>query len=307
MNLAQLAYFCRLATLEHYTRAATELHVTQSALSHSISTLESELGCKLFRKEGRGVRLTEDGRIFQKYAQEGLASINRGVAELRTRQGELTGSVEVGAIATVRSGYLPAAMKAYREQHGSLIEFHVYQGETAPLVKKVEDGICDLTLAGPVHLPGVSCTTLFYQELAVAVHKDHPLARLERIGYQDLLPYEVVTYRRGIACGEVLETFLRNTAAPLGKLNLVRNYEDEVMLGSLAVYESSVALTMITSNLLPNPDMVIIPFDVEGAKSFYPVSLSYLEHAGRSAAAQSFIDFLLTFEAPPYTRPDYQG
>lgn len=305
MNLAQLSYFCHLAKLQHYTNAARELNVTQSALSHSIASLERELDCKLFRKEGRNVQLTEDGRVFQEYVERGLAEIDDGVAALKKRRGMLAGTVEIGAIATVRSGYLPAAMKEYRNTYGSLVEFHIAQGETAPLNQKLEQGICELVIAGPVNQPGIACTTLFYQQLVVAVNRDHPLAALSRVRYENLVGHEVITYRRGIACGEQLESFLRATNAPIEKLNLVRNYEDEVILGALAVHESAVALTMLTSNLLPDPNMVILPLDAEGAESFYPISLTYLEKTPRSAVAQSFMDFLLQFEAPFYERADF--
>ena len=84
MNLAQLSYFRHLAKIQHYTRASEELHISQSALSHSIASLEDELGCSLFRKEGRNVYLTDDGRLFQTYVDQGLASIEQGVAELKT-------------------------------------------------------------------------------------------------------------------------------------------------------------------------------------------------------------------------------
>lgn len=306
MNLAQLSYFRHLAKIQHYTRASEELHISQSALSHSIASLEDELGCSLFRKEGRNVYLTDDGRLFQKYVDQGLAAIEQGVAELQQRHGMLTGAIEIGAIATVRSHYLPAAMKAYSDQYGSLVEFHVAQGETAPLNQRLEQGVYDLVIAGPHHKPDIECKTLFYQQLVVALRRDHPLACLKSIHWDNLVGHTVNTYRRGIMVGETLEAFFKATHAPLDKLALVRNYEDEVILGALAVHESSIALTMLTSNLLPDPNMVVIPLDVEGAETFYPISLTYQKKAIRTPAAQSFIDFLLAFEAPAYKRDDFR-
>ena len=50
MNLYHLRYFVTLAHLEHYTKAAEILSITQPSLSHAISSLESELGVKLFEK-----------------------------------------------------------------------------------------------------------------------------------------------------------------------------------------------------------------------------------------------------------------
>ena len=51
MNLYHLRYFVTLAHLEHYTKAADVLAITQPSLSHAISSLEEELGVKLFRKK----------------------------------------------------------------------------------------------------------------------------------------------------------------------------------------------------------------------------------------------------------------
>lgn len=305
MNLAQLSYFAHLAKVQHYTKAARELNITQPALSHSISSLESELGCQLFRKEGRNVRLTEDGHAFQGYVERGLAEIEQGVSEIKRRQGMVSGIVEVGAIGTVRSLYLPSAMKAYRDENGPLVEFRITQGETASLRDKLERGTCDLVITGPIDRPGVACTTLFHQRLVVAVNRDHPLASLDRVRYDNLIGHAVITYRRGITCGEVLEAFLEETNAPLDRLTLVRNYEDEVILGGLAVHESAVALTMLTSNLLPDPSLVVLPLDVEGSQDFYPVSLSYRSRVPHSPAVTSFINFLSRFEAPPYVRNDF--
>ena len=186
MNLAQLSYFVHLAKVQHYTKAARELNITQPALSHSISSLESELGCQLFRKEGRNVHLTEDGHAFQGYVERGLAEIEQGVSEIKRRQGMVSGIVEVGAIGTVRSLYLPSAMKAYRDENGPLVEFRITQGETASLRDKLEQGTCDLVITGPIDRPGVACTTLFHQRLVVAVNKDHPLASLDRVRYDNL-------------------------------------------------------------------------------------------------------------------------
>ena len=75
MNLAQLSYFRHLSKIQHYTRASEELHISQSALSHSIASLEDELGCSLFRKEGRNVYLTDDGRVFQNYVGATRANV----------------------------------------------------------------------------------------------------------------------------------------------------------------------------------------------------------------------------------------
>ena len=72
MNLYHLRYFSTLAHIEHYTKAADILAITQPSLSYAISTLEEELGVKLFEKNGRNVTLTKYGKVFLKDVEEVL-------------------------------------------------------------------------------------------------------------------------------------------------------------------------------------------------------------------------------------------
>ena len=78
MNLNQLHYFAKLAEVEHYTKAAEELSISQPSLSHAVSSLEKEIGTKLFEKQGRGVVLTKYGKIFKEYVDEAIHSLDTG-------------------------------------------------------------------------------------------------------------------------------------------------------------------------------------------------------------------------------------
>ena len=305
VNLAQLQYFQHLAEVGNYSRAAESFFISQSALSHSMAALEDELGCPLFARKGRQVVLTEEGEAFKRYIDEGLSAISQGVAEIARRRGELSGTVRVGAIAPVRSWYLPEAMGAYRAEYGSLVEFRVAQGETAPLNARLAQGDFDLVIAGPVEKKGIACKALYYQRLVVAVNRSHPLAKKKEVTFSDLVGYDVASYREGIACGRLLTDFLKASHAPVDGFNLIRNYEDEVILGALAIHEPIVSLTMITSNLMVDSRMAVLPLREPGALTFYPVTLSYQEKKFRSPAAQAFIDFLGTFDAPEYKRSDF--
>ena len=78
MNLNHLYYFRALAKEEHYTRTADMLSITQPSLSHAISCLESELGVKLFEKQGRNAKLTKYGALFLRYVEQSLDMLDEG-------------------------------------------------------------------------------------------------------------------------------------------------------------------------------------------------------------------------------------
>jgi len=61
--------FLKVVELGSYTAAANALHLTQPAVTQHIARLEEHYGCRLFRPEGRGVRLTEAGESFLHYAR----------------------------------------------------------------------------------------------------------------------------------------------------------------------------------------------------------------------------------------------
>lgn len=63
-SLRAIAAFEAAARHQNFTRAAEELNLTQSAVSHAIRGLEERLCCQLFRRFGRVVNLTDDGRVL---------------------------------------------------------------------------------------------------------------------------------------------------------------------------------------------------------------------------------------------------
>lgn len=66
MDIQQLKYFLDVAQTEHMTKSAKRLNIAQPALSRSVSRLEHELGVSLFDREGRGLQLTDEGRLLQR-------------------------------------------------------------------------------------------------------------------------------------------------------------------------------------------------------------------------------------------------
>ncbi len=70
MNYKHLHYFMQVATSGSVTRASEQLHLTPQTISGQIQTLEDTLGSALFAKSGRGLVLTDAGRLALGYAQE---------------------------------------------------------------------------------------------------------------------------------------------------------------------------------------------------------------------------------------------
>jgi LysR family glycine cleavage system transcriptional activator len=67
------------------SRAAEELHLTHGAVSHQVKSLEESLGCRLFERVGRGIRLTDEGERFAERVRAALAEITEAAREIMAR------------------------------------------------------------------------------------------------------------------------------------------------------------------------------------------------------------------------------
>ena len=73
MELRHLRYFTAVVQWKGYREASRHLYIAQPSISQAVSDLESELGIKLFSREGRVARLTPEGQVFYEEAIKTLA------------------------------------------------------------------------------------------------------------------------------------------------------------------------------------------------------------------------------------------
>jgi LysR family nitrogen assimilation transcriptional regulator len=101
MDLKQLAYFVRVAELGSFSRASAMLDIAQPALSRQVRALELELRQHLLVRNGRGVTLTEAGKVLLEHSRGVLHQVERLREELSRVRGSLAGSVALGLPPTV--------------------------------------------------------------------------------------------------------------------------------------------------------------------------------------------------------------
>ena len=104
MELDQLKTFLTVSELGTFSRAAIRLSSTQPMLSRKIKLLESELGTELFHRTGRGVILSEGGKLLEQYARGILDTAESAKTAIQALGASPVGQVTIGmpsSIATV--------------------------------------------------------------------------------------------------------------------------------------------------------------------------------------------------------------
>lgn len=107
MDLRDLRYFEKIAELQHLGQASSLLHRTQPALTSAIRRLEADCGAALFEKSGRGIRLTQAGKVLLKWAQRMRFDVEDAKRELQSIGAGLSGHVRIGIVPTAAQFLLP--------------------------------------------------------------------------------------------------------------------------------------------------------------------------------------------------------
>jgi molybdate transport repressor ModE-like protein len=120
LDVNRLRILAAVARNGSVTAAARELHYSQPSVSHHLARLEAETGAQLFQRVGRGIRLTEAGRMLAERAAEILGRVDSAAAELSTHVGLSAGRVRVASFGSALVAILPKVSAALGANHPGL-------------------------------------------------------------------------------------------------------------------------------------------------------------------------------------------
>lgn len=199
MNLYHLRYFVTLAHLEHYTKAADILSITQPSLSHAISSLEKELGIKLFEKDGRNVVLTKCGQVFLTDVEHSLHMLDSSINKLQmTSTGE--GRIDIASVRTLSTSVVPGFVKGFietRENSAIDFRFHSSTGLTPDILEGLKERRYDIAFCSKIdNEPTIEFSPISKQELVLIVPEGHDLAEKNEIDLEETLAYPHIGFSK---------------------------------------------------------------------------------------------------------------
>ena len=135
LTIRQMEYFDALARTLHFGRAAALAGVSQPALSSQIAEMEERLGCMLFERGGRAVRMTDEALALQPRIERLLSELQD--IERVARQGPLAmeGRFRLGIIPTVAPYLLPHILPEIRARFPRL-QLELREAVTSTLIEE---------------------------------------------------------------------------------------------------------------------------------------------------------------------------
>lgn len=249
MNISYEHYriFYFVAKYGSFTRAAEILMNSQPNITRSVKTLERELGCQLFVRTKRNVKLTAEGEMLYRRASVAFEQLRAGEEEIANVRGLQGGTLRIAATEVALHSILLPVLKDF---HGKYPNVHIrlINGTSPSAVEEMHNGSADIAVVtGPVTVPENSEKTeiMRFREKAVCGSKYIKNFEGRKVLLKELIEYPIIslgaqtgTYRfytdvfssKKIAFEPDIEASVADQILPLVKAGLGIGFMPETML-----------------------------------------------------------------------------
>jgi LysR family transcriptional regulator, low CO2-responsive transcriptional regulator len=147
ITVTQLSTFLAVVRGGSVTAAADELMVTQPSVSSAIAALAREVGCELFERAGRGIRLTDAGVAFAPYAADMIGLLQTGGRVAREAASTAARRLRIAAVTTAAESFVPNLMQGFSQQHPD-VELTLAVGNRQQVLERVLGHQADVAVSG---------------------------------------------------------------------------------------------------------------------------------------------------------------
>jgi DNA-binding transcriptional LysR family regulator len=195
--------------------------MSQSATSAAIASLEAGYQIKLFDRIGRGIRLTETGRIFLREARAVLDRASMARSVLQDLAGYPTGPVAIAASQTIATYWLPRRLAAFHATNPR-VRLDVVIRNTNEVENAVVEGEVNIGLVeGPTQHPALIRQQIDHDQIVLVVASGQPVPPLNAWGRLDLRAMTWVIREAGSGTRRVLEDLAAREGLSLDDLNIL--------------------------------------------------------------------------------------
>lgn len=169
INFEHYKIFYYVAKYENITKAATALGSNQPNVTRIMKLLESQLGCRLFVREPRGISLTKEGELLYSHVEIAYRQLLSAQEEIGRQNPSNGGTVEIGVTETALHLFVLNALHNFRLEFPE-IKIKIHNHTTPETIRHLISGKLDFAVVTtPFELPvTISCSKIMdYNEILV--------------------------------------------------------------------------------------------------------------------------------------------
>ncbi|HZZ45732.1 MAG TPA: LysR family transcriptional regulator [Pseudonocardia sp.] len=241
------------AVAEHSSigAAAAALYITAPAVSQQVRKLEREARCPLIEPDGRGIRLTAAGRVLAESVRVMAGAAHTAAREISSLDDLVVGPLRIGSMASMVRTLLPGVLRNLAVDHPRLQPW-VSDGEVTELLtqlagRQIEVAIVESWNGAPAELPtGTRMTSLFTEDVELAVASNHPLAHQPRVSLAELTGHSWAACRVDSDTNRAMRAALRRHG-----ITVELRYQVVDCVTQLALVAAGLAIALVPRSARP--------------------------------------------------------
>lgn len=264
------------------TALAEELGYTQSGLTHMMNSLEQEAGFPLLQRGRHGVRLSRDAQTILPRIRALLQSSEALEQELAAIRGLTSGTLRVGAFASILVGWLPRVLQEF-ENRWPGVRVQLFDGYTTEMTDWLHEGRVDLSFCSRHQQgDGLDWIPLLQDRLLAVLPLGHPLQDLPVLPLAAFADYPFIDFSTDMVTKEAF--------AQAGVRPQVR-FSSNHGMALISMVEHGLGVSILSELLLSGREQVVVrPLDPPLNRQLW-ITLPSRDKA--SPAASRFIDCAL--------------
>ncbi len=295
VNFNQLRAFYYTAKFQSCTKAAEKLFITQPAVTAQLKALEEYCDLKLFKKKGRNIFLTDEGKALFEHARK-IFEWEREIEALIEDMRELKiGVLRLGSTKTYARYVMPSIIGRFHESYPQ-IKILLDEGSSLDLVHSLLDLRNEVVIIAKVEdNPRVQFTPFSCEELILILPPGHELAAQDQVSIKDLHGTPLIMKERGSGTRKLVNELFASFGI---KPNVLMETSNTELLKQMVSRGDGVAFVVkgAVEGELASGGLVTVPLDC--GPILLDVSIAHLRAERLSRAAQAFLSMIMEIADP---------
>jgi DNA-binding transcriptional LysR family regulator len=294
LNLNQLRVFYHAAKNLNYTVAAGELFITQPAVTAQMKAFEEACNLKLFRKKGRNLILSDEGRALFGYAEKIFKyekEIESAIADMHKLK---RGVLSLGTTKAYARYFMPLMLSTFHESYPD-IKIQLYEGSSLDMTYSLLDFKNEVAVIAKTEvLPEVNFYPFSKEEMAVIVAPGHHLSRKKAVSFKELAEEPFIMKEKGSGTRKLVEQSFANVNC---EPNILMETSNTEFIKQLVQRGDGISIVVKEAVGLELEEKKLAQVRLKNPQIYLDVSIAYLKDQPLSPPARAFVDTLTKLRA----------
>ena len=290
LNFNQFRVFYYAAKNLNFTAAAGELFISQPAVTAQMKSFEEFCSLKLFKKRGRRIYLTDEGKSLYAYAAK-IFKYEKEIEHTIDDMRELKrGILSLGTTKAYARYFMPLMITTFHKSYPN-IKIQLNEGSSLDMIHSLLDFKIEVAvIARTEDNPEIHFFPFSQEEMVLIVSTDHHLSREKAITFKDLSAEPFIMKERGSGTRKLVEELFEAEQCTPDILMETSNTEFIKQLVQRGEGVSFVVREAVAAEL---KEKKLAAVSLKGPTVYLDVNIAYLKDQVLSPPARAFVDTLI--------------